>query len=488
MQVIQIDDGWQEKSGDWKANNKFPHGMGFCADKIRDACTIPGIWMSPVVCLTDKPSEWFQNKKGQFLDPTHPEVEQFIISSIKELKDAGYRYFKFDYNSIGKYCPYNEKMTKFEITRHLFSLYRKAIGEESFLLACGVPCRPVIGMADASRIGFDALARWKSYPLADDNLPTLCTDISSAIVSTARSSIMNNIVYYTDHDVSYLLPRAESHIWQGPKDSFNPEVHGLNRDGLQTFHSYVGLLGGMTKISEPLNMPEYQQHNALRMLEILNSPAPDKGWSMNGDIDPSGSQFGFVAMRPWGNFASLVLMNKEDTTLNAKLDVYNLQELGEKFFVWSFWDEEFLGTGDSDFISKNLPPHGCALLRLTQINDQKDIPVIVGSNLHISMGSAEIDLIEAAPAELKIILKNVGAKDGKLFIYSEKALKVKHSSGCNAFIIPQENQIFALVINDRSAYDPSIIHLSEDNNPISADEILKNPDLYQKFIKAGFNF
>jgi alpha-galactosidase len=484
IEVIQLDDGWQGSPGNWSANSKFPRGMKHIADKITEAGAIPGIWMSPVVCSIEKPAEWFQNKNGRYLDPTHPEVEEFIISAVKEIKDDGYRYFKFDYNSIGSFRPYNPKMTRFEIMHHLFSLYREAIGEESFLLACGATMRPVVGLADASRIGWDALARWKSYPLADDSLPTLPTDIFTGITLTGISSVINGKLFINDPDVTYLLPRAESHIWQGPQGSFNPEKHGLKWPGLQSFHSYFGLIGGMTMMSEPLYKPEYQQQIALRMAEILKFPAPDKGWSMNGDIDPWGRQFGFVAERPWGNFATVILWNKEDTISDLRLDTYSLKALKEKFHIWSFWDEKYLGI-DKSFTARNIPPHGCVLIRLTPISGNKDIPVIIGSNLHISIGSAELKSVESKPGKMKIELTGAGALEGKIYIFSHTPLNVDKAEGCEAFIFEEIENLYVVVITNRALEGGSIVHLTKSQSVTSFEEILQIPELYHKLKKAG---
>ncbi|MGQ9620657.1 MAG: glycoside hydrolase family 36 protein [Bacteroidales bacterium] len=487
MNVIQIDDGWQNRSGDWTANKKFPQGMKFLADKIREAGATPGIWMAPVRCQIEKPAEWFQDSLSRVrnFDPSHPEAAKFIKSVIKDLKDAGYGYFKFDYNTIGRFRPYNPKMTRFQLMRHLFSLYRDAIGEESFLLACGATKRPVIGLADGSRIGWDAIGRWKSYPLASDSLPTLGTDIFDGIILIGISSMMNHKTFINDPDVTYLLPRAEDHIWQGPKGSFDPEKHGLKWPGLKSFHSYFGLLGGNLLTSEPLYQPDYMQQNALRMLEILNPPAPDKGWSMRGDIDPWGRQFGFVAERPWGNFASVVLWNKDDFSADLKLDTYAINGLGNKFYAWSFWDEKFLGIVDSS-LTLNVEGTGCVLLRLTSIPEKSNCPVLVGSNLHISMGSAEIKNIESSSQGIKIGLTHGGAREGRLYVYSPFPLKVETATGCEAFVVSQGENLYSIVITDRSRSEENAVSLLSDTEKMTIDNVVSNPDLNRKYIMSGF--
>jgi len=459
LEVVQIDHGWAGPFGDWSENQKFGLGMGAQAEAITRAGAMPGIWMSPVVSEVEKPEDWFQNSGSTFLDPTHPEVEAFILSSVSEKKEEGFRYFKFDYNTLEKFRPYNPKMTNFELMHHLFSLYRQAIGEDCYMLGCGAPPRPVVGIVDAHRTGWDALARWKSFPLADDGLPTLQTDIFDGIFNLAASSSMNNILYHNDPDVTYMLPRAESHIWQGSEGSFDPDIHGLKLAGLQTFHSYVGLLGGMALVSEPLDEARYRKPEAIRMLEILNPPAPDKGWSMNGDVDPLGRQFGFVAEREWGDFASLVLWNKEDSSSDLQLDSYALSSLGEKYHIWSFWDEKYLGIGDASMIFQKVAPHGCKLLRLTPPAEQ-DVPLLVGSNLHIAMGSAEVSRIECSVDGMRIKLSDAGARKGKLYIHSSKTLELTTSKGCDATLRSEADQIFIVEISGRSRTEENLIELT----------------------------
>ncbi len=459
FQVIQIDHGWHGPFGDWDENEKFSLGMDHIAEKIRDAGAIPGIWLAPVVCDIEKPEDWFQTPEGGFLDPTHPEVEEFILSTVRTAKEQGYRYFKFDYNYLKDFRPFNQKMTHFEVMRHLFRLYREAIGEESYMLACGAPTRPVIGIADANRIAWDAIARWKSFPLADDGIPTLPTDIFDGIYNIAGSAVMNNIIYHNDPDVAYMLPRAESHIWQGPKEDFDPDIHGLKWPGLQTWNSYVGLLGGMALVSEPLYEDKYKQPETIRMLEILNPPSPDKGWSMNGDIDPWSRQFGFVTEKSWGSSASVALWNKEDQAMDLTLDAYSLKSLGDRFHAWSFWEEKYLGLVDGSFIARNVPPHGCALLRLTKPADNTGMPLIVGSTLHISMGSGELKSVETGEGELVIDLTDGGARDGKIFLHYTGSMTVKQSDGCEATIISEEPDIHILSISSRVRQEKNTIRL-----------------------------
>ncbi|MBR7032691.1 MAG: hypothetical protein IKI03_03560 [Clostridia bacterium] len=45
---VQIDDGWQVFYGQWEENEKFPGGMKKCADEIKAAGYLPGLWFAPL--------------------------------------------------------------------------------------------------------------------------------------------------------------------------------------------------------------------------------------------------------------------------------------------------------------------------------------------------------------------------------------------------------------------------------------------------------
>lgn len=51
--VVQVDDGWETRVGDWEANDKFPSGMRDLAERIRGAGLRPGLWIAPFIVLPD---------------------------------------------------------------------------------------------------------------------------------------------------------------------------------------------------------------------------------------------------------------------------------------------------------------------------------------------------------------------------------------------------------------------------------------------------
>ena len=424
FQVIQIDDGYQRQGGDWRCNDKFPEGWGPLVKNIQDAGAAPGIWLAPQAVhdsldiLKEHP-DWFQRdakgkllggsvcwgSKTYWLDPSHPEAQKFIRQVIRDAKKEGFSYFKIDFNTFHSDCRYyDSSKTRLGIIRNLYYLYREEIGEDGYLLACSQFIRGVFGYADAARIGYDSEPVWRAkHP---------CTFLE-CIRAVGMTSIANGIFFDHDPDVTYSRLRGSVTL---------PE--------LQTWHGFVGLLGGMAMISEPLQSPEYSTPEALRMVEILNPPGPERGRSHHAATDRNHTQFGFESSRPWGNSASILLWNPSEEPASQTLDAEPLGGLSERFHIWSFWDEKYLGVGKNGFCTEELSPHGSALLRLTAIPVNEEIPVLIGSSLHISMGSAEVADVAATRERMIIRLTDAGARSGGLFVYSKRLLSLDSAIGC----------------------------------------------------------
>jgi hypothetical protein len=453
MQVIQIDDGFQKQVGDWDYNDKFPDGIKPVIDAIHYARAIPGIWLAPLAVhksvggpnLTCKEGpvlevhpDWFQQDRdgkivgeagnwgpvSHWLDPTHPQAAAFIRRILRRKYEEGFRYFKIDFNALGDNVRWkNPKKTKFQIFRDLYRLYREEIGEDSYLMACASFTRGTFGIADAARIGQDSASLWKAqHPCC----------ISACIMGVGLTAVANGHLYANDPDVSYTFTAGT-----------------LTRDELLTWHSFVGLLGGLMMTSDFFQEPEHQTDESLRMMEILTPPAKEKGLPFHGVADLEMSRFGLIAHRPWGSFVAAVIYNAGETPADKPLDIPQLSAFGSSFHAWSFWDGEYLGILGPDAVMKNLPSHGCKLLRLTPAGENSQ-PILVGSDLHISCGAAEIDSIYTARDMLTIKLTDAGARNGNLYFFSSKKLHLHSSHGIgNVQIVSLGNNIYKIMLHER---------------------------------------
>ena len=447
--VFQIDDGWQKCYGDWTADpKKFPNGMKPIADKVKAAGLIPGIWMTMVTSSSNGAHP--DGNPGRNLDPTHPATREFIAKTLHERYAEGYRYFKLDFNNPRWKDRHNQKLTRLQLMRDLFKLYRESIGEDCYLCACvGGLNRGALGYADSLRIGTDSGPRW--LPMYSG---CCMADLFNAIGSIA---LADGILFSADPDVTYTVPEKynKQRIGHG-----NVEPLPYLPNAVRAWHAYVGLLGGVTMTSDVFNTPPWNNDAAVRMMEILYPAAPERGRAFDGQTDPWHRQFGIVASRPWGNFVSAVLLNPGDEPTAAPVRGVPLGGLGRQFHVWSFWDEKYLGTADENYAAPGVSPWGGALLRFTALPQSENAPVLIGSNLHISMGAAEIKSIDVKADRIAIALTDAGARSGALFFHSRKPLSAGKAAGCVLRAVePAGKDVWKACIENRRRGDSQSIEL-----------------------------
>lgn len=167
---IVIDDGWQERWGEWTPNDKFPSGLdGLAADLRGDGFTM-GVWLAPLLVdadselVTDHP-DWFVG--GAFydkpdagrlmiLDVTHPDAAAHLTGVIETIVGWGYDFLKIDFLFAGTFeGERNQEMTGLEAYHRALALIREAAGEDVFILAVGAPPHPSLPYVDGWRLGPD---------------------------------------------------------------------------------------------------------------------------------------------------------------------------------------------------------------------------------------------------------------------------------------------------------------------------------------------
>lgn len=118
--VLQVDDGWQVKIGDWEPNTKFPSGMKALANRIKSTGRRAGLWLAPLIAarsstlLKDHPDWFLHDDKGKLvsagfnwgehlyaLDTTHPQVSAWLAGLMKQVIEWGFDYLKLDFLYAG---------------------------------------------------------------------------------------------------------------------------------------------------------------------------------------------------------------------------------------------------------------------------------------------------------------------------------------------------------------------------------------------------
>ena len=171
VKYIAIDDGWEQREGDWVSGMRYPSGLKSTVDYIKSKGFEAGIWISPTrlhmqsatVCrrhdflIRKEHGDPIMDFDMYILDPTHPDGESFLRDTFKYLKDAGFTFYKLDFVNFLLKCDrfYDKTAGHYDVLRRLFQIARECVGEESHIMGCSLPYAVGKGVADSRRAGLD---------------------------------------------------------------------------------------------------------------------------------------------------------------------------------------------------------------------------------------------------------------------------------------------------------------------------------------------
>ncbi len=263
--VFQIDDGWQIQIGDWEANRKFPRGMAYMATRIKESGRKAGLWLAPLLVapsssLYRRHRDWLlRDKRGRLvsagfnwseplyaLDTTHPEALAWLASLMQTVRAWGYDYLKLDFLYAGalpgqRYTP----MPREAAYREGLKVIRQALGN-AYLLTCGTPILPSLGLCDGMRIGPDVAEYWISN--RDDMLLRNFTIPGgrNALRTTLHRLWLRPLVH-TDPDVVY----------------FRSQLNGLSEEQKSLLQNLAHICGFKATSDVPAWLNE-EERQALR--------------------------------------------------------------------------------------------------------------------------------------------------------------------------------------------------------------------------------
>jgi alpha-galactosidase len=469
-QVVELDDGYQTAWGDWTVTNaRFPHGLDWLADQITAKGFTPGLWLAPFVVQSksqvacEHPDWLVKNGKGhpvnagflynmfiQALDASHPAVLDHLRDLTAMLThEWGYRMLKVDFLYAGGLpgIRYNPKLTRAEALRAGLEAIRQGVGEDTFLLGCGCPFGPAVGVVDAMRIGPDTAPSWEPYfnwlpwagPLikSEPSMPSL----RNALRHTLNLSTLHKHWWWNDPDC--LLVRGTEMRLKGTSESpclTEPEV--------QTAVTLVGLSGGLLVSSDDLRTLDPDRLKWVRLLVpnlgLRGLPVDWLEHNMpklyrvqlrgSGQDGQTGKGWQLVALMNWNSYPS-------DGCLR-------FEELGYKpgavLHVFDFWSRHYWRVTDPEKAFAGIPAHGCKLLRVCEVGST---PQLVGDTLHISQG-VEISSLRLEEGSLVIETVDMGRHvEGKLWFWLGEVPKLATCNGERVSIEDKEEGIYTLHVS-----------------------------------------
>lgn len=175
-----IDEGWAMGPyegnfghGPWEGNPRFGD-MATFADRLKGLGVRPGIWFRPLTPLPETPADWRLSRNDQFLDPSHPEVLDYVAGEIRKLVGWGYEMIKHDFTTWDLFGSWGFEMgpsptrdgwhlndrtiTNAEALTNLYRVIRGAAGETR-LIGCNTVGHLAAGFHEVQRIGDDTSGR-----------------------------------------------------------------------------------------------------------------------------------------------------------------------------------------------------------------------------------------------------------------------------------------------------------------------------------------
>ena len=411
LRYFQIDAGYYPAWGDWEADlQRFPHGMKWMAEQIRARGMIPGIWIGPLCAETrskifQQHPDWFLPRQGliprlmiqaegadlRVLDLSKPEVKDHLRQVIRTcVRDWGYQWLKIDF---AYFLLYYRRLP--DSSRTVPAVYREALriikeeaGPDVFVVGIG-PVAFNYGLADGQRITLDNMPAWNNRESSFIFNPLHGRiGFAQGIVPTVRTMARRYWLNYREwinHPDMIFFNNDRWPDW-GPRP--------LTFEQARAFASIVGLTGGIVKIGDrmvEMSEPEVDvirrllpvYRGSARPLDLFEKETPEL-WDLK--VATEWDRWEVVGLFNWGkNWSQGKKIPAATRTLAVEFSRLGL-EPSEKYLVFDFWGEKFLGVAQ-DRLSVEV---GSETARVLAVRKLPDHPWFLSYNRHLSQGGVEI--------------------------------------------------------------------------------------------------
>lgn len=366
---VQVDDGYQAAIGDWlSANEKFPRGMAWLAEQIRAAGFDAGIWTAPFIArsgsrlLADHPDWFVKNRRARprfalynpmwgrwgncyALDTTHPEALDWLRQTFRTLaREWGYRVLKIDFLFAAALpgLRHDARATRAVALRRGLEAVREGAGEDAFLLGCGCPLGPAIGVVDAMRIGPDVAPYW------------------SNAVSRVACRDLHGVA--TKHAIRNTLTRAFLHRqwWLNDPDGLmvRDTKTQLTEEEVRSLATVIAATDGMIVLSDRVERLSAERRDLLQRALDLSGGRAEVVDLMDADVPE-------LVIARATDHTVVAVFNFSDETQRKKI---NLATLGVPTAgaptLAEWWTGASVSVVDGTADVGEIPPHGCRVLVL----------------------------------------------------------------------------------------------------------------------------
>lgn len=482
IELIQLDDGYQTTIGDWgldgKFNKKFPHGLKWLVDKIHLGNFKAGLWIAPFFSTKNSKfyqyhPEWALKDKRNKLIPACRNwgivCTGIDLSRTKPLdylrnwstiitQEWGFDFLKIDflYASAALNAQFKEKnYTRAQMIRRGVQAIRDGIGNDTFLLGCGAPLGPCVGLVDSMRIGMDVKEQWSNmdflfYKIGKATQPSL----KSALRSTIQRSYMHNTWWINDPDCVII----------------RQDQSKLTLDEVLLELTIFGLSGGQLLISDDETRVSKGRIELLNKILPPHTPSKEKEQKsllpllpipldMFNSTNPSIYARNVKTIFGYRHLCAIINWKRKIKTIKYYIsnimnwDAANYYSDDQKFIVFDYWSESFCSIFDSknNSLEIEIPPHGCKFLNIIPLPSSVDFKAnplyFLTSSLHICQGAKELISKKLSTRSLTLSLNLQGIHNGFLYFLALPGLEVSCNSNQISSSIYMDYQIIKIYIH-----------------------------------------
>lgn len=391
------DDGVNNLSPDLK---KYPHGLGYISDKIKEAGFNSAIWIGATndISFSDFEAEHpevslahNETWSGMYYYDITSEayLNGYLPKAMGQIKDWGYDAVKFDTlpNCMNAHEQFHENMAHPEITtytayRNMLTRTREILGDDVFMLGCGGSsgCGLAgVGYFDATRVGPD-LFTWDKF---------------CETVGLVRE-------YYPLHNNAIMVD-ADNVVL---RDEYSTSAEARSRLAL------VSLLGLPITFGDDLpKLPSERIDILKRGLPVLKTHP----LSLDCPISDGKTQLCVLKVaKSYEDYTVIGLLNMSDTPVSRDLSFASELKVDEgDYIAYSFFEDKQVYPSD-DGITLKVAPHDTAVVALRRKTGE---PQLLSTSRHLTQGAAEISNLEYLGEVLKIDASLVKDDEYRIAIY-----------------------------------------------------------------------
>lgn len=438
IDFIQLDDGYFTKIGDYLniSEEKFPNGLEYLFFQIKKNGFKSGIWSAPFFAVRTSKlfkthRNWFLTRNNKLLkvhfnwnsfqyalDLTQDEVLNYISDLYTKFYhiNANIRmdFFKIDFlhAAVPYRADYSKKyLTRAQILYQGIKKIRDTITPKSFLLGCGAPLGPCIGLVDAMRISEDTAPIWDAGYIEQysNNKGIENPSLKSALVNILYRSFMHKYFWINDPDCLMIRRKKTK----------------LSLDEIRLQMTIFGLSGGQLLISDDMTKLTKDEINDAKLLLPPYNPIGFDPIVIDAFQSPLPTVYMLETNEIISHRFLVAIINWNDSSESKNVLLSELlgknPGMGKRYLIFSFWDKKCHGIHELNDMLKlsHLPPHSCAYLSIIPINKNSQNSIIfISSDLHISQGCYEITQFESLENDSKIVLKIsvLGTRTGNIYL------------------------------------------------------------------------